>query len=353
MSWIKMRRDLRHDTKVIAMARALAGHSAFVRWLSAAHHDAVTDASHVTENVTNAVTAHVVTRVTVTGLMDVWASLNETLREDGIAPHMVLHDLDAISEIPTFGVAMETVGWVIALDGGGLQFPNFYENNTPSRTRGEAKTAAERAKEYRERKKAEKESHESSRNRHVTSRDENHVEKRREEKSTHTAPTSLCVSRTQRDGEPPTQAELDAMKQPTTDELDLARFDAAKVFCERTQITWPQLVVLAERAEPEKRWTADSIAKAYVSAAAQQDFRVWHANGRGAPISAISAQSDLTMFVRNRAAKKPEAYGLRRRDGLDANGTVGLLPSQQPRIFRSAEDLKRAQELLNEPEPEH
>lgn len=170
--WIKMRRGLRHDPKVIAISRHLAKSDDFMK--------SCIDPSyrHVTENVTNTVTFGFVTRVTVCALLDVWASLNNSLGQDGRAPFMCLQDIDDIAEIPGFGEAMATVGWVIVNAAGGLTFPNFTENNNPSKSRpNKAKSDAERAKAYRERKAGKTtDSEPVTPSRHVT------TEKRREEK---------------------------------------------------------------------------------------------------------------------------------------------------------------------------
>jgi hypothetical protein len=178
--WIKMRRGLRHDPKVIAIARELSKRQDFMAWWS--DNDSVTRHESVTPCVTlrrvTVVTFSNIVRVTVCALLDVWASLNNTLGEDGKAPFMCLQDIDGIAEIPGFGEAMESVGWVVELEDKSLIFPNFSENNSPSKTREDnPKTGAERAKEYRERKKAQGEqSAPVTPSRNVT------TEKRREEK---------------------------------------------------------------------------------------------------------------------------------------------------------------------------
>ena len=167
--WIKMRRGLRHDPKVIAISRYLGASRSFMNWWSEPQHH--TCASHVTEVVTFAN----VTRVTVASLLDVWSAINNTVKSDGIAPFMTLIDIDDIAEVPDFGEAMQSVGWVVELDEGGLMFPNFGENNTTAKERERPMTPAERSKAYRERKKAELGS--------VTNVTSRHTEKRREEKS--------------------------------------------------------------------------------------------------------------------------------------------------------------------------
>lgn len=150
-NWIKMKCGLRHDPKVIAIARYLTNSETFVL-------EYITQPAnvthHVTRHVTSRVTFGVVTRVTVAALLDVWSALNNSLGSDGKAPFMNLQDIDDISEIPDFGKAMASVGWVIELQAGGLMFPNFSENNSPSKSRPtNAKSDAERAKEYRARKR--------------------------------------------------------------------------------------------------------------------------------------------------------------------------------------------------------
>ncbi|MFT3992416.1 MAG: hypothetical protein QM680_13510 [Luteolibacter sp.] len=169
-----MRRGLRHDPKVIALSRHLVSRRDFMDWWS----DPVRVTCH--DSVTEIVTFANVTRVTVCALLDVWAALNETVKKDGVAPFMALPDIDDIAEIPGFGEAMESVGWVNEMNGGGLEFPRFSEHNTPAKERaGSAKTDAQRAKEYRERKRDEQVVGKAvTASRHVT------VEKRREEKST-------------------------------------------------------------------------------------------------------------------------------------------------------------------------
>jgi hypothetical protein len=173
--WIKMRRGLRHDPKVIAMARTLAADRQFMAWWTDPQQMAC---RHI---VTEVVTFANVTRVTVCGLLDVWAALNNTLSDDCTAAFMTLQDLDDIAEIPGFGNAMEQVGWVTQPDTGGLEFQNFNEHNTTAKNRPQAATAAERAKAYRDRKKAMADAQPEPPNTvtNVTSR---HTEKRREDR---------------------------------------------------------------------------------------------------------------------------------------------------------------------------
>jgi hypothetical protein len=173
--WIKMKRGLRHDPKVIAIARHLGRSRAFMNWWSDPQGQSCRD--HVTE----VVTFSNVTRVTVCALLDVWAALNNSITQDGLAPFMELQDIDDMAEVPSFGEAMAAVGWVVEREPQGLEFPNFTENNSPSKSRGKPMSNAERQKAYRERKKQREAEEEALRN--VTR------EKRREEKSIKHPPT--------------------------------------------------------------------------------------------------------------------------------------------------------------------
>lgn len=174
--WIKVRVALRRNPKVVAIARLLASDTEFRgRFL------AVTDRHESSRIVTN----EIVTRVTVCALVELWGALNEVLSSECEAPFMTLDDIDEIVGVPSFGRAMASVGWVVESCDKGLQFPNFHEHNTPQAARPQAKTQAERAKEYRDRKAAEAR-HDSSRG--VTQR---RGEERREDIKTSTSIADL------------------------------------------------------------------------------------------------------------------------------------------------------------------
>lgn len=150
--WIKMRAGLLTNPKVTKMARTLLADPEFRVWYAN---------SDVTDNVTPAVTMRhvtVVTRVIVGGLLPVWTAVNESVGRDGHLRHAGLFEIDVMSGIPGFGAAMAAVDWLTELPNGeGLEFANFIEHNTVEQERStHAKTAAERAKEYRDRKAAEK-----------------------------------------------------------------------------------------------------------------------------------------------------------------------------------------------------
>ena len=146
--WIKMRGGLRRNPKVIAMARYLQDKRAFMDWWSDPVHQTCSN------SVTEIVTFSNVTRVTVAALLDVWSSLNDAIDEEFSAKCMLISDLDDIAEIPCFGDAMESVGWVQEIEDGGLQFPNFQEHNVIAKDRQAPLTNAERQQKHREKKKA-------------------------------------------------------------------------------------------------------------------------------------------------------------------------------------------------------
>lgn len=164
--WIKMKRGLRHDPKVIAISRQLAADPAFMAWL---------EPNASPKNVTQRVTFANVTRVTVCALLDVWAALNNSITTDCRMPYMALQDIDDIAEVPGIGAAMASVGWVVQKPLHGLVFPNFIEHNTPAKSRENTQTNAQRQKAYRGRKKAESDKEKALR--YVT------TDKNREEKS--------------------------------------------------------------------------------------------------------------------------------------------------------------------------
>lgn len=150
--WIKMRASLLTNPKVTKMARTLLANPEFRAWYGN---------PEVTNDASQAVTMRhvtVVTRVIVGGLLPVWASVNECAGRDGHLRHAGLFEVDAMAGIPGFGAAMEAVDWLSVLpENEGLEFANFIEHNTVGQERSTlAKTAAERAKEYRERKALEK-----------------------------------------------------------------------------------------------------------------------------------------------------------------------------------------------------
>lgn len=150
--WIKMRSGLLTNPKVTKMARTLLANPEFLEWYG---NPEVTNESSQTVTMRHVT---VVTRVVVGGLLPVWTAVNESVGRDGHLRHAGLFEVDVMSGIPGFGAAMAAVDWLTELpDDEGLEFANFIEHNTVEQERStHAKTAAERAKEYRDRKALEK-----------------------------------------------------------------------------------------------------------------------------------------------------------------------------------------------------
>jgi hypothetical protein len=136
--WIKMRSALLSNPKVHTIAR-LVGECR--------------DASRVLTTGASCPPCEVLSRnalrnVTVTALLLVWSSANEHT-SDGVMRCCDLVDIDEIAGIPSFGEAMEHVGWALHdVEKAAIILPNFTEWNTPAKDR----TAAERQRRFREKR---------------------------------------------------------------------------------------------------------------------------------------------------------------------------------------------------------
>ncbi len=171
--WIKMRTDLYRDPKVSVIADELMDpEGRLARYVS---QYCQCDMS-VTRNVTrNAV---------VGALVAVWGVMRQRgkRRDDdlvciGVTPHV----LDDIADLPGFGSAMESAGWVIESPEG-IEFPNFFEENNVDPSERKSASAAERQRRYRERQKSRISDDDSDVTRDVTVTPRE--EKRREEITT-------------------------------------------------------------------------------------------------------------------------------------------------------------------------
>lgn len=180
-NWIKMRSSLLTNPKVIRMARHLASDRHFMDWWTRGTNKSCDEIVYEICDVT------VVTRVVVGSLLSVWGSANECANSDGRVTGITLFEVDEMAGVPSFGKAMEVVGWAVE-DDNGIRFPNFNEHNTVGKERSTgAKTGAERTKEYRDRKRADQAtngdaSQEPSHGVTVTSQSDHREDKRREEK---------------------------------------------------------------------------------------------------------------------------------------------------------------------------
>ena len=167
--WIKMRTDLYRDPKVCAIADLLMNQEGEL-------------AAYVNQNCQRSmtVTRNVMRNMTVGALVSVWGVMRlrgKRVNDDLVCRAMSVWVIDDLSELPGFGSALESVGWVLA-DESGIVFPNFFcEYNVDPNEDAKAKNA-ERQRRHREKMKQE-----SNVTQDVTVTPKSNTEKRREEKS--------------------------------------------------------------------------------------------------------------------------------------------------------------------------
>lgn len=144
--WIKMRVWLSRDPKVIAMAQHLAFDRAFMDWLT------TPTRQKCDESALEHVTLNVVTRCVTCALLQVWGVANE--RGKVVGSDLVLHyasklTVDEIAELPSFGDAMESVGWLkVSGKNESITFPDFMTYNVPAEDRAR-QLATERQRKFR------------------------------------------------------------------------------------------------------------------------------------------------------------------------------------------------------------
>lgn len=199
--WIKMRTDLYRDPKVCAIADHLM------------HQDGELSA-FVNQNCQRkmTVTRNVMRNVTVGALVSVWGVMRlrgKRIDDDLVFKSGTLWIIDDLADLPGFGQAMASVGWVEA-NSEGIVFRNFFsEYNVDPNEDAKAKNA-ERQRRHREKSKQERNVTDD-----VTGASQSNAreEKRREEISkedTHTLSTPQgCVSDFEK--QKPTQAAECAM----------------------------------------------------------------------------------------------------------------------------------------------
>lgn len=174
--WIKMRVDLYRDPRVCMIADALMDRAgALARSVNQIAQRDMT------------VTRNVMRNVTVGALVSVWGVMRtrgKRCGDDLIYANAAIAVLDDIADLPGFGEAMESAGWVDTADNG-LIFRNFFnEYNTDPADHSKAK-AAERQRRFRN-------AHHNvtddvTRNVTVTHREEKRREEKKEQK---TAPSA-------------------------------------------------------------------------------------------------------------------------------------------------------------------
>lgn len=167
--WIKMRTDLYRDPKVCLIADALLRPDGQL-------------ASYVNQHCQRdmTVTRNVTRNVTVGALVTVWGvtrTRGRQIGDDILIPGATLKVIDDISDIPGFGLAMESVGWVVQTPEG-IIFPRFIGEFNVAPTDDSKAKAAERQRRYREKSNAKRDAL-----RDVTVTSQSDIEKRREEKS--------------------------------------------------------------------------------------------------------------------------------------------------------------------------
>ncbi|MCB4358454.1 hypothetical protein [Quatrionicoccus australiensis] len=154
--WIKMRVNLVTNPKVIALSEQISYSGEYQDW--SGMHGFIPSIGGTKQDFDDGVMQALrVTRyVVVTALLRFWGYANEHAKDDFIKS-LRISDVDEIVGVPGFGRALESVEWAeYDEELRGLRIPNFSEYNTSGHERSaEAKTAAQRQKEYRDRKKSE------------------------------------------------------------------------------------------------------------------------------------------------------------------------------------------------------
>lgn len=143
--WIKMRTDLYRDPKVCLIAEALLDPSGDLSKFVSQHLQC-----------DMAVTRNVMRNVTVGALVTVWGIMRlrgKRVGVDLVCSKATVAILDDIAELPGFGQAMASVGWVAETDEG-VVFPRFFDDYNVDPTDKKASSSAERQRRYRERVKA-------------------------------------------------------------------------------------------------------------------------------------------------------------------------------------------------------
>lgn len=151
--WAKMRVALEDHPKVLAMAQHLWTDPQFVSWWTGEQSNESVTARYesVTARVTARVTGLVTRRYVVASLLRLWGVTRQTA-SDGFLTLATLATLDEMTQTPGFGRAMAAVGWAVTQDDPvGVTLPNFTEWNASLSGR-QAKTSAERQRDYRQRK---------------------------------------------------------------------------------------------------------------------------------------------------------------------------------------------------------
>lgn len=143
-TWIKMRASLHGHVKVIRMVTYLDTQRRFQKWVLGP------SSLLCNERVTEFIAPEAVTKIVVSGLLDVWSSVNEVIcPARDFVNGLLVDEVEGLCGIPLFGLAMAESKWIVVTTGG-LLFPNFKEYNAPKKARN-AMTPAERQRARRKR----------------------------------------------------------------------------------------------------------------------------------------------------------------------------------------------------------
>lgn len=142
--WIKMRTDLYRDPKVLFIAEHL-------------HNPDSELSRYVNQNLecSMAVTRNVMRNVTVGALVTVWGVCRHQGKRSGddlILEGAGLGVIDDLADLPGFGSAMESAGWVKQINKG-LKFPKFFEKYNVDPSDSQREKARLRQRRLRERRR--------------------------------------------------------------------------------------------------------------------------------------------------------------------------------------------------------
>lgn len=185
--WIKMRVNLATHPKVLAIAEHLASCEDYQDWSTMAGFVPALGGTQAEAERDFVASLRVTRYVTVCALLRFWGYANEHARDEFIAT-LRISDVDEIVQVPGFGAALASVGWALFDDERrGLSLPGFNEFNTSGHERSaNAKSNAERQREYRARLKAQESNAERDNESDVT---RNRREEKRREEVIDTAPS--------------------------------------------------------------------------------------------------------------------------------------------------------------------
>ncbi|HEY1035061.1 MAG TPA: hypothetical protein VGE09_08770 [Pseudoxanthomonas sp.] len=178
--WIKMRTDLYRDPKVCVIADALlASDGELARYVSQMNQCDMSVTRNVTRN------------ATVGALVTVWGVMRHRGKRvdvDLVCRGVSLWIVDDVADMPGFGAALASVGWVIETSEG-IVFPSFFDEYNVDPSEKKATSSADRQRRYRESKKQKSDvTRDVTRDVTVTHREEKSREEKEEQAAEITIP---------------------------------------------------------------------------------------------------------------------------------------------------------------------